>query len=138
MKQTLLIIILSGFLFCRGTAQDGGDRIIGKWLKLPKKDLIIEMYKSKKAYNGRISWTKPGDDKPVGYVIIQNLRYDPKTNRWEHGKIHDPNSSRTYSAEVKLDDDGELIVKGYMGTKLFSSSRTFTRVENASNATTSR
>jgi uncharacterized protein (DUF2147 family) len=97
-------------------------------LKLPKEDLIIEVYKAKKTYHGKVSWTKPGDDKPVGFVIIENLKYNVRSNKWEHGKIRDPKSSRSYSAEVKLNDDGQLIVKGYKGAKFLSSSRTFSRV----------
>lgn len=129
MKHTLLIILLTGFICCQGVAQNRADRIVGKWLKLPKKDLIIEVFKSNKAYHGKISWTKPGDDKPVGFVIIENLKYNVESNKWEDGKIVDPNSSRSYSAEVKVNEAGDLVVKGYKGAKFISSSRTFERVK---------
>ena len=123
-------MLLTGLAYTHSYAQGQPDVIIGKWLKLPKKDLIIEVYKTGKAYHGKISWTKPGDDKPVGFVIIQNLKYNIQSNKWEHGIIQDPNSSMSYSAEVKLNDEQNLIVKGYKGLKFISSSRTFTRVKS--------
>jgi hypothetical protein len=36
----------------------------------------------------------------------------------------------SYSAEVKLDDERNLIVKGYKGLKFISTSRTFMRVKS--------
>ena len=128
MKETLFLILLTGFACAGCYAQDHPDAIIGKWLKLPKKDLIIEVYKTKKAYNGRVSWTKPEGTKPIGFVIIENLLYNVKSNKWEQGRIQDPASAMSYSAEVKLDDEGNLVVKGYKGMKFISTSRTFMRV----------
>ena len=129
MKHTFFLILLTGFFCYQGLAQEDGDQIVGKWLKLPKKDMIIEVFKSNEAYHGKISWIKPGDDKPVGFVIIENLKYNTESNTWEDGKIVDPNSSRSYSAEVKVNEEGDLIVKGYKGAKFISSSRTFERVK---------
>ena len=130
MIRTFFLLLLIVFACIQGYAQDQPDVIVGKWLKLPKKDLIIEVYKSAKAYHGKIYWTKPGYDKPVGFVIIQNLKYNDKSNKWENGIIQDPNSSMSYSAEVRLDDEENLIVKGYKGLKFVSTSRTFMRVKS--------
>ena len=124
------MLLLTGFVYAHSYAQHQPDVIVGKWLKLPKKDLIIEVYKTSTAYNGKISWSKPGDNKPVGFVIIQNLKYNGKSDKWEHGIIQDPNSSMSYSAEVKLDDQRNLVVKGYKGLKFVSTSRTFMRVKS--------
>jgi uncharacterized protein (DUF2147 family) len=130
MIKTLFLLLLTGLVYTHSYAQNQSNVIIGKWLKLPKKDLIIEVYKTATAYHGKICWTKPGDDKPVGFVIIENLKYNSESNKWEHGIIQDPNSSMSYSAEVKLDDERNLIVKGYKGLKFISTSRTFMRVKS--------
>jgi uncharacterized protein (DUF2147 family) len=130
MTKALFLILLMGLTQAHGYAQEQPDCIIGKWLKLPKKDLIIEVYKAETAYNGKICWTKPGDSKPVGFVIIENLKYNVESNKWEHGIIQDPNSSMSFSAEVKLNDEGNLVVKGYKGAKFISTSRTFMRVKS--------
>jgi uncharacterized protein (DUF2147 family) len=130
MIKTLLLLLLTGIGYIHGYAQDQPDVIVGKWMKLPKKDLIIEVYKTAATYHGKICWTKPGDDKPVGFVIIQNLKYNGESNKWENGIIQHPNSSISYAPEVKLDDEQNLIVKGYKGLKFISMSRTFTCVKS--------
>ena len=130
MRKTFFLLLFTVLVCPHSNAQNQPDVIVGKWLKLPKKDLIIEVYKTATAYHGKICWTKPGDNKPVGFVIIQNLKYNVGSDKWDHGIIQDPNSSMSYSAEVKLDDDQNLVVKGYKGLKFISSSRTFTRVKS--------
>jgi uncharacterized protein (DUF2147 family) len=69
------------------------------------------------------------ENKPIGFVIIDNLKYNVKSKKWEGGKIHVPNSSRNYTAEVKVTTDGNLVVKGYKGVRIISSLRTFKRVK---------
>src|SRR5690242_17608194 len=103
MKQMAFFLLLASFSHYHGFAQEHPDAILGKWLKLPKEDLIIEMFRTQEHYNGKITWSKPGDKKkPVGFIIIDNLKYNAKSKKWDGGKIHDPNSSHVYSAEVKL------------------------------------
>ena len=66
MKQ---IIILLAILFSfKGYSQNNPDAIIGKWLKTPKEDLIIEVYKVKNEYQGKISWSKD-NKKAVGFAM---------------------------------------------------------------------
>lgn len=118
---TALAIILS----LKGYSQNA-DGIIGKWLKSNKEDLIIEVYKVKNEYKGKISWSKDSK-KPVGFVMLENLRYNQKSKKWEDGKIHDPNSSRSYNAAATMKSDGTLEVSGaflFLGSK-----RAFKRVK---------
>lgn len=73
MKQVIILILFS----LKGYAQNNADAIIGKWLKTPKEDLIIQVYKTGNEYKGKITWTKGNDPKkPVGYVILENLKYN--------------------------------------------------------------
>lgn len=46
-----------------------------------------------------------------GLNILQDFTYD---DGWE-GKIYDPGSGDTYSATIKVDDDGKLELHGYLG-----------------------
>lgn len=63
-------------------SQNNADAIIGKWLKIPKEDLIIEVYKVKDEYKGKISWTKDNDKrKPVGFIILEKLKYNSKSKK---------------------------------------------------------
>lgn len=38
--------------------------------------------------------------------------------RWEDGRIYDPQTGRTYSVNARLEDDGRLRIRGYVGTPL--------------------
>ena len=123
-------IIITAILFSfKSYSQNNSDAIIGKWLKTPKEDLIIQVYKTGNEYKGKITWSKGNDPKkPVGYVILEGLEYNKNKNIWKSGKIHDPNSGSTYDAEAKIKSDGTLEVLGYMGMKFLGSKRTFKRV----------
>ena len=123
MKQ--ILIALAIMLSLKGYSQNA-DAIMGKWLKSNKENLIIDVYKVKNEYKGKISWSKD-NTKPVGFVMLENLKYNPKSKKWENGKIHDPNSSRSYNATATLKPDGTLEVSGTF--LFFGSKRTFKRVK---------
>jgi uncharacterized protein (DUF2147 family) len=126
------IAFIMTMMFCYGqvNAQTNADKIVGKWLKLPKEDLIIEVYKSGEVYNGKIDWVKEGDSsKPNGFLILENLQYDESKDSWEGGKIHDPRSGNQYKAAVELKDNGTLEVLGYKGFKFIGSKKTFRKVK---------
>jgi uncharacterized protein (DUF2147 family) len=123
----LLFILITSY---KGYAQRSADAILGKWMKTPKEDLIIEVYTSADKYKGKISWAKNNDKKkPLGFVILDDLKYNRKSKKWVNGKIHDPRSGNTYSAEVKLKSNGNLEVKGFMGVKFLGTSRIFKRIK---------
>lgn len=127
MKQIiLLLVVLSSY---RCYAQNNADAIIGKWINIPKQNIIIEVYKTGNEYKGKISWAKNNDKrKPVGFVILENLKYNKKAKRWEDGKIHNPNSGSTYNATAKIKADSTLEVHGYKGMKFLGTKKYFKRV----------
>jgi uncharacterized protein (DUF2147 family) len=128
MKPAILLLFIA-FSFA-SYGQQNPDAIIGKWLKTPKNDLIIEVFREGDQFKGRISWSKDNDPKkPMGYLILEQLTYNPRKNLWSHGKIHDPASGKSYDAEVKIRDDGSLEVLGYMGMRFFGTTKYFSRVK---------
>ena len=128
MKQ--LIILFTIILSSKSYSQINADAITGKWLRTPKEDLIIQVYKSGNEYKGKIEWAKDNDQKrPAGFVILENLVYNSDKKIWKSGKIHDPNSNRTYDAEAKIKSDGTLEVLGYIGFKFLGSKKYFKRVK---------
>jgi uncharacterized protein (DUF2147 family) len=127
--KPVIFFLLMAFSFT-GFAQDKADAIIGKWLKTPKNDLIIQVYKDGDEYKGTIAWSKDNDPKkPLNYLILEELTYDPRKKIWTDGKIHDPNSGKSYDAEVKLTADGSLEVLGYLGFKFLGTTKYFSRVK---------
>ena len=134
MKQFLALIIIVFSLKCY--SQTTGDAIVGKWLKTPKEDLVIEVYREGNQYNGKLSWAKDSQKKKSeGSVILQNLTYNQDKKIWKDGSINDPNSGKTYDAEAKINSDGTLELYAYMGIKFFGTKKSFKRVASHPNAT---
>ena len=108
----------------------GPGTIIGKWLKTPKKDLIIEVYKYEDEYRGKISWTKGLDSiKLIGFQLLEGLKYDAKRKIWSHGKVHNPKSGDSYNATAKIRIDGTLEVLAYKGMKFIGKKKYFKRIK---------
>ena len=77
MKYLLILLTVLASFKCY--SQTNADAIIGKWLKIPKEDLIIEVDKIKSEYSGKITWSKNNDmKKPVGFLILDGLSYNSK------------------------------------------------------------
>ena len=53
---------------------------------------------------------------------------DQKT-KWKDGTIYDPNNGKTYSCKLKLDEDGKLNIRGYIGISLFGRTAIWTRYQ---------
>ena len=122
------LLLLPIFLFSyKCYAQDERDLIIGKWLKTPKEDLIIEVYKLADEYKGKITWSKDSADF-VGFPILEGLKYNERKKIWSGGKIRNPKSEGSYSANAKIRSDGTLEVLAYKGMKFIGRKKYFKRV----------
>ncbi|MEM7001790.1 MAG: DUF2147 domain-containing protein [Pseudomonadota bacterium] len=65
-------------------------------------------------------------ERPVlGMDLLVEYRHSGK--RWE-GKIYDPESGNTYSSRMKVDRDGNLAMRGYIGTPLLGRTAIFVPV----------
>jgi uncharacterized protein (DUF2147 family) len=127
MKRLLIPAIILFSL--KSFSQPQADAIIGKWINVPKQNTIVEVYKFNNEYRGKIVWTKtPDKKKPIGYLILQKLEYNPIRKFWENGEIKEPNSGITYDATAKIKPDGLLEVHGYMGFKFLGKRKNFKRV----------
>lgn len=132
-KLLLSIFFCVTSLVCYAQVQTG-DRILGEWLN-EEKDGKIEIYKSGNLYFGKITWgsnifeedgkTSRKDVKNpneklqtrnlLNLVILHNFKYEGGI--WDHGKIYDPKSGKTYSCTMKLRDN-KLEIRGYVGVSL--------------------
>jgi uncharacterized protein (DUF2147 family) len=128
MKPVLFFLLFA--LSFTAFGQDNPDAIIGKWLKTPKNDLIIQVFKDGSEYKATIAWSKDNDPKkPLNYLILEDLTYNAGKKLWTGGKIHDPNSDKSYDAEVKIMQDGSLQVLGYLGFRFLGTTKYFSRVK---------
>lgn len=143
MKQ---IIILALVCICNSLlAQTKPDDITGVWLTAGNEPAKIQIYKQGETYFGKIMWLKnpvengkprvdennPDKNKrsqPVmGLVILKNFKFDE--DEWEGGKIYDPESGKTYSCTITLQNKNTLKVRGYIGISLIGRTEYWKRAE---------
>jgi uncharacterized protein (DUF2147 family) len=145
MKKTLLLFV---FLVLGAARMASAQSMspLGIWTNSDKK-ATFEIYKCGDKLCGKIvSLTTPNDasGKPktdsqnpdpklrsrprLGLVFMQGFKYD-SDNKWDDGKIYDPESGKTYSCYMKMENANTMEVKGYIGFSLIGKSQTWTRVK---------
>jgi uncharacterized protein (DUF2147 family) len=116
--------------------QSSGDNIIGIYWS-PKKDAKIEIYKKDGKYFGKTIWTETNKKdlkNPketlrqrdlLGIDLFTNFVFDEGS--YEHGKIYDPESGKTY--DCKITPNGKTLkVRGFIGISLFGRTEIFERL----------
>lgn len=147
MKNTflLLLTLLLTSLTYGAAAQTLSP--LGVWTNAEKK-ATFEIYKCGDKLCGKIvTLTVPNDPatgKPktdsqnpdpklrnrprLGLAFMQGFTYDDG-NKWDNGKIYDPETGKTYSCYMKMESANQMEVKGYIGFSLIGKSQTWTRVK---------
>ena len=146
MKKTLLLLVALVLGISRmASAQTMSP--IGIWTNTEKK-ATFEIYKCGDKLCGKIvTLTVPNDPttgKPktdsqnpdpklrsrprLGLVFMQGFKYDDE-NKWDNGKIYDPESGKTYSCYMKMESASAMEVKGSIGFSLIGKSQSWTRVK---------
>ncbi len=64
----------------------------------------------------------------LGLPMLQGFTWAGK-NEWKGGTIYDPESGKTYKAWMRLQKDGSLKVRGYIGVSLLGRTTVWTRAE---------
>ncbi len=138
-KSTLMICLLTLANFAWADA----DRLLGTWIT-PEDKAVIEIYKQGDAYFGKfISLKEPlypeghesglagqpkvdrnnpdaakRNDPIIGMNLLRGFSYKGK-DTWHKGKIYDPENGKDYKCTIKLQKDGTLKVRGFVGISLF-------------------
>jgi len=136
---------------------DDGDTILGVWATDPEGEngqAHVEITKVDGQYVGKIIWLEvpvypPDDDggmagqkkvdrenpdpalrnRPIlGLDMLEGFIY-AGDNLWKKGTIYDPESGKTYKSKMKLDENGVLKVRGYVGLSMIGRTTEWTRVE---------
>lgn len=132
---SLLLLSLSAF------SQSITD---GTWYS-PDKDARIKFFEVSGKIYGKIVWMKEPNNKdgkpkvdnlnpdkskrnvPLqGFVFLKSFEKDGK-NQWDNGTIYDPQSGKTYSSSMELENPNKLSIRGYIGISLIGRTSTFTR-----------
>lgn len=143
LKYSFFLLLAAGSLYSVNMfAQANPDAVLGIWFN-EEKDAKIKVYKENGKFFGKIVWHKTGDDissydennpdpelrkrKKVGLVILTDFEFDD--GQWEDGDIYDPKTGKTYSCVIKLQKDGGLHVRGYIGISLLGRTTHWTKTE---------
>lgn len=119
--------------------QPAPTAIVGRWQPADKQG-ILEIYANQNRFYGKVvgpatpqRFDSQNPDPRLrsrnllGTVILQGFRFDGK-GTWTGGTIYDPNSGRTYKSTLKLRDANTLVVRGYVGIRLFGRTVVWSRV----------
>jgi len=64
----------------------------------------------------------------LGLVILKNFDFEPDRKwPWTGGTVYDPENGKTYRGRMRLEKDGGLRMRGYVGIPLFGRSTWWTR-----------
>lgn len=139
MKKIILMFMLSSSLVF-AKAED----VLGKWITEKSgngNQIIVEIYQGTDGkYNGRIEkLTLPiytegefaGKEKMDlnnpdenlknrtlrGIDFVSGFDYSKKDDKFENGKIYNPENRKSYNSYMKMQKDGKLLVKGSIDKK---------------------
>jgi uncharacterized protein (DUF2147 family) len=66
--------------------------------------------------------------KVIGMPLIWGFKPTSDANAFEGGQIYNGENGKTYTANVSLQPDGKLRLRGYVGSPLFGETQLWTRV----------
>ncbi len=120
------------------------EAILGTWYNA-EKDARIEITVKDGIYTGQVIWLKNPLDakgKPktdvenpdpklksrprLGLVVLTGLQHKDG-NKFDKGKIYDPKSGKTYSAQAELANPNLLKLRGFIGVSLIGRTSEWTR-----------
>lgn len=140
------LLILTVTIFATTTRAQTASDVLGEW-RTEDNRATVEIYKCPTGYCGKIVALKEPDNpdgtpildrenpdaslrnrKIIGADILTGLEYEGD-GEYEDGEIYDPESGKTYSCLMELEDENTLEVRGYIGISLVGRSQTWTRAE---------
>lgn len=145
------VFLLASFLFAPAALAQGESPVHGLWVT-PEGKSRVEIYSCGENLCGRIVWlreplredgsVKRDRENPdealrsreiVGLQIMQGFeRANDSGTEWEDGEIYNPEDGKTYSANIRLRDDGTLRLRGYVGIPLLGKTQIWERYEGES------
>ncbi|MGD1846291.1 MAG: DUF2147 domain-containing protein [Salibacteraceae bacterium] len=137
--------LLIGLVASSTVSAQKADDVVGVW-KTQNGKSHIKIFKKGTKYYGKIIWlqepnnedgnAKKDKNNPeeslqsrplMGMELLTGFSFDGD-DEWEDGKIYDPESGKTYSCVMVL-DEGELEVTGYVGFSWIGRTVRWTRVK---------
>lgn len=146
--QTKFLIIPLFTVALQLKGQQNADAVLGSWISTDN-TVAVKVYKVHESeYRAKVIWFddrlgsgipmgKRVDDlnpdpakrnrKILGAEILTGLKYNPKSNSWENGKIYDATSGRYWDSSAKF-HNLLLKVRGFWKFKWIGKSMSFRRL----------
>jgi uncharacterized protein (DUF2147 family) len=67
--------------------------------------------------------------KVLGMTLLYGFTKGGETNSFENGTIYNGENGKTYKANIGLQPDGTLRVRGYVGSAMFGETQVWTRIQ---------
>jgi uncharacterized protein (DUF2147 family) len=67
--------------------------------------------------------------KMIGIPLIWGFKKASDPNAFEDGKIYNGEDGKTYTANISLQADGKLRLRGYIGSPMFGKTQLWTRIQ---------
>ena len=136
MKALLLTLLL-----LMPMTANAADPVTGHWLTENER-AVVELKECGEELCGSVYWIIEGgmlfDEKnPLeelrtrkicGLQIVEGLE-KASDGEWENGNIYKADDGDTYSADINLQEDGTLKVRGYLGVSWLGKTQIWTRVD---------
>ena len=133
-------VLIGAFLVFSSSFANAADPAEGLWLTENERS-VINVQECDEGLCGTIYWIIDGgmqvDEKnpdeakrgqPMcGLKILWGFERD-EPGEWENGNIYKADDGDLYSAELEVEEDGTLDVRGYLGFSFIGKSQTWTRV----------
>lgn len=124
------------------------DAIVGTWLVASQDGHVCITRNVQGGYGGTICWLKqpldPTTGKPqldklnenpalrsrpvMGMLILRGFTYRGD-NEWGGGKVYNAKDGKDYSCYLRVNPDGTLLVRGYVGVGWMGKTQTWTRLK---------
>jgi uncharacterized protein (DUF2147 family) len=128
-----------------GRADD--SQVFGPWLTESKRG-VVDIFPCGDKVCGKLVWMiepirrgAPAVDdynptpelrqRPLCGLVMLGDFHETAPKHWEDGWIYDPDSGKTYRANMTLEENGMLRLRGYVGIPLFGESQHWTRADGS-------
>ena len=88
---------------------------------------IMQVFKKQGDTGVCLKCPLPFKNKPVANMVFAWGMQPTKEGSWGNGHILDPKSGRVYRGKMTLQNDNELIVRGYLGISILGRSQVWER-----------
>ena len=104
-------------------AQNNPDDIVGYYLNEdPFSGAISQVYiynAGNGTYEAIVIWVNEEDRKKFeGLVFLKEMTFNEKKNEWQNASMIYPGKSGKFKADMRLEKDGRLRVRGYWGVSM--------------------